>query len=321
MRTILIICLLIGTQLHAQGDYLLASYQQSQSDVVTYDTDAEAFMVATGIPNDNTVYYASTPQEITGEGMWEAINTLVVDLKNNGTWDKYYAIYPFIGGTAATHKWNLKDPRDLNASYRLTFHGTWTHNAMGAKGDGVNGTYADTHLVDSEVFTMYDDKIDVGIGYYSNLTVSPSSVKTEVSNGGWNESGIFLQLHAVDGEWNGAWGGLYNDDNEFGVDGNGSDEQFIQLNANDGTVKYVRNGVLAATASNIQIEPTDFTEKSIVINAARWEDEFGDGWNSAKRTALVYVSEGLTDMDVLNDYTAFQKFQTKLNRHVGTPIY
>ena len=35
MRTILIICLLIGTQLHAQGDYLLASLQQVNNSVPT----------------------------------------------------------------------------------------------------------------------------------------------------------------------------------------------------------------------------------------------------------------------------------------------
>ena len=29
------------------------------------------------------------------------------------------AIYPFVGGTATTHKFNLKDPADINAAFRL----------------------------------------------------------------------------------------------------------------------------------------------------------------------------------------------------------
>jgi hypothetical protein len=54
------------------------------------------------------------------------------------------AIYPFVGGTASTHKWNLTDPRDLDAAYRLSFSGGWTHNANGITGNGVN-SYAQLH--------------------------------------------------------------------------------------------------------------------------------------------------------------------------------
>jgi hypothetical protein len=36
-----------------------------------------------------------------------------------GIWRKTHAIYPLLGGTASAHKFNLKDPRDLNAAYRL----------------------------------------------------------------------------------------------------------------------------------------------------------------------------------------------------------
>ena len=89
-----------------------------QSDV---DPDATAFLTAAGI-TDPTIS--------------SAIDTLVVDLKGYGIWSKMLAIYPFVGGTATTHKWNLKDPRDLNAAYRLSFFGTITHSSTGVKGDG-----------------------------------------------------------------------------------------------------------------------------------------------------------------------------------------
>ena len=76
------------------------------------DPDAESFLTAAAI----------TDPIISG-----AINTLVVQMKADNIWTKMKAIYPFVGGTASTHKWNLKDPRDLDAAFRLQFFGGWTH--------------------------------------------------------------------------------------------------------------------------------------------------------------------------------------------------
>jgi len=69
------------------------------------DPDALAFLTAAGI----------TDATITA-----AIDTLVLDLKGYGIWTKMKAIYPFVGGTATTHKYNLKDPVD--AMQRLEFN-------------------------------------------------------------------------------------------------------------------------------------------------------------------------------------------------------
>lgn len=93
------------------------------------DPDAQAFITATGITD--------TTQK-------NAIDALVIALKGYGIWTKMHAIYPFVGGTATTHKYNLKDPRDLDAAFRLSFLGTgWTHDANGAAPNGTS-SYADT---------------------------------------------------------------------------------------------------------------------------------------------------------------------------------
>jgi len=106
---------------------------QAYSFSVDYDTDAAAFITAANI-TDNT--------------QKSAINTLVNDMKGYGIWTKMKAIYPFVGGTATTHKWNLKDPRDLDAAFRLVFNGGWTHSSTGADPNGTNA-YADTYLAPS----------------------------------------------------------------------------------------------------------------------------------------------------------------------------
>ena len=95
-----------------------------------FDPDAQAFITAAGI---------------TDPTQQSAINTLVLDMKGYGIWTKMKAVYPMVGGTATTHKWNLKDPQDTDAAFRLVFNGGWTHSSTGALPNGTNG-YANTFL-------------------------------------------------------------------------------------------------------------------------------------------------------------------------------
>jgi hypothetical protein len=103
------------------------------SDINSYysiwDNDAEAFITAANL----------------SAGQGSSIRTLVATLKTAGIWSKLKAIYPFVGGSANSHKYNLKDPRDLDEAYRLNFYGGWTHNVSGPYGNGSN-SYADTNL-------------------------------------------------------------------------------------------------------------------------------------------------------------------------------
>lgn len=91
-----------------------------------FDPDAEAFFLAAGI---------------TDETQKDAVNTLVVDLKAESLWDKMTALYPFVGGTADSHSFNLVDP----ALYQITWSGGIVHDANGVTGNGTTG-FGDTNL-------------------------------------------------------------------------------------------------------------------------------------------------------------------------------
>jgi hypothetical protein len=95
-----------------------------------FDPDAVAFFTATGI-TDSTIK--------------NAVNDLVLALKNNNLWSKLKVIYPFVGGTATTHKYNLKDPRDLDVAFRIDFVNNPTHSSNGVQGNGID-QYGNTHL-------------------------------------------------------------------------------------------------------------------------------------------------------------------------------
>ena len=89
-----------------------------------YDTDAQAFFTAVEGGGDTL----TTTEK-------DATNQLVLDLKSDGIWTGMYAIYPFVGATSTSTKWNLKDPRDLDAAYRVSWTGTANFTA-----DGITGT-------------------------------------------------------------------------------------------------------------------------------------------------------------------------------------
>jgi hypothetical protein len=131
------------------------------------DADAQAFITAAGITN---------PTQQT------AINTLVVDLKGYGIWTKMKALYPFVGGTASAHKFNLKDPRDLDAAFRLVFSGGVTHGSTGITFNGING-YADTFLIPSVVTASQNS---LGMSFYSRTN---NAVDFICDMGCWNYIG------------------------------------------------------------------------------------------------------------------------------------
>jgi hypothetical protein len=85
-----------------------------------------------------------------------ATNTLFVDLKAAGIYNKLVTMYPFIGGTAASNAFNALNPISGSAYYYLEFVGSWTHNASGSQGNGTN-TGANTWMINSTSFPTFGD--------------------------------------------------------------------------------------------------------------------------------------------------------------------
>jgi hypothetical protein len=100
-------------------------------------------------------------------------------------------MYPIMGGSASGHKFNLKNPADSDAAFRLSIVGGWTHNAMGMFGNGSNA-YANTHLVPSAHLTSGDNAVML----YVNRGVSQNTYDfstTSDAGGGNNGFGLITQ--------------------------------------------------------------------------------------------------------------------------------
>ena len=118
-----------GTTYYLRGT---GAYSLDILSSTSFDPDAQAFITAAGI------------NSALEQG---AIDDLVIGLKADSLWDKMLAIYPFVGGTATTCKYNLKNP----ATFELVFNGTWLPANFTSNGIQPNGTdtYANTNFTPS----------------------------------------------------------------------------------------------------------------------------------------------------------------------------
>lgn len=196
-------------------------------------------------------------------------------------------------------KYNLVNPVDSDAAFRLVFNGGWTHSANGATPNGTNG-YADTKLVPSSVLQLNSASHSV----YSRNT-SPIGII-----GGVNDVSNYMILN------NPTSTTITSQINSIGADfitGTITNSQgLLMANRTSSTVINAwRNSTKVATdTKNTTARPT----KNYYIGA-RNSDGTAAGFDG-KQYGFYHIGDGLTDTEAANLYTAVQAFQTSLSRQV-----
>ena len=256
-----------------------------------FDTDAQAFITAAAITD--------TTQQT-------AINTLVEGLKTDGLWSKMKAVYPFVGGTASSHKYNLVNPVDSDAAFRLVFNGGWTHSAQGALPNGTNG-YADTKLVPSSVLTQ--DSTHLSFYSRSNILNTPQFEIGSFTIPTGLGSSSFGISYAPNGHFRNRVSTSTPSTGFIPTDARGL---FVSNRTTSTQQKAYQNGVLKETAS---VNSNGLSTLQIAIAANRTSSSSVSEYSS-KQTAFTSIGDGLTDTDAANLYNRVQAFQTALNRQV-----
>jgi hypothetical protein len=253
----------------------------------------------------NTFLYAS---EITDNTQKNAINTLVSDLKTAGIWTKMRAVYPFVGGTASTHKWNLINPQDTDAAFRLTFTGGWTHSSTGALPNGTNA-YANTFLSPSTSLTNNNTHMS----YYSRTN-------TQGANKGLigaSVGGSFIPLYTIYGRSgsNVFFMDSYNYNTNRNQQAEPTGQSFLlSTRISNTSFKSFRNNSLVATGVNANADNVTNINFPISIgglNLGGSVSQFSDF-----QCAFSSIGDGLTDAEAGNLYTAVQAFNTALARNI-----
>jgi hypothetical protein len=256
------------------------------------DTNAQAFLNAASITNLTQA---------------NAINTLVTDLKTAGIWTKMKALYPFVGGSAASHKWNLKDPRDLDAAFRLTFTGGWVHSSTGVQPNGTNA-YANTFLA-----TRGQGIVDsLHLSFYSRTDVASTACDIGGGQPPVYYSGIYPKYDY--------WGNIrtyvgIHSDFSFITNNNSSAAFYLASRSNSTQVSVFRNNTKLSLINLARTWNNDYPIVIGALNGGGIQTPVPSAF-STREQAFASIGDGLTDTEVANFYTAIQAFQTTLGRAV-----
>lgn len=264
----------------------IVSGRQDQGSVVSnviglFDPDAQAFITAASISDE------------TQQG---AINQLVLDLKGASIWDKFDALYPFVGGTASSHSYNLKNP----SLYQIAWGGAVTHNANGITGDGSSG-YGDTGLSASSL-----DATDCHMAGYSREILPSAGTEICARN---SDTGDCFDLWMCDGP------------SRFVARAfNGT--LLITGISPGGLFASTRSGTTHTGYRNSEVVGPDTSTANpssnipLNINILCDYSQAGRGAFSSKNLAFVSIGDGLTLSNYNALLSAVQAFQTALSRAV-----
>jgi hypothetical protein len=195
---------------------------------------------------------------------------------------------------ASQFKYNLKDPRDLDAAFRLVFNGGWTHSSTGATPNGVNA-YADTKLVPSSVLTNNNTHLS----FYSRSTTAANvGVEIGAATGGSSIPLIELacnytavgSLHDHYSYTNGRI--IVATANSFGF--------YNGTRTSSTSLKAYKNGALVGTLTTANTEDVTSINRSIAISAINTLSSVTAFSN--RESAFTSIGDGLTDDDATNLY-------------------
>ena len=261
------------------------------------DADATAFIAAAGITN---LVQAA------------AINTLVNDLKTYGLWTKMKALYPMVGGTATSHKFNLKDPRDLDAAYRLMFSGGFTHNSLGVVPNGTN-SYANPFFMG----TTFTSVNNAHISYYSQTSTETNANSVEIGCYSSVNSEVGLNIRRPN---NGSGGVLFSENNFIPATNTDGKGLYLLSRTANNSSKYYKNNIVLTNATGIDASSTTPSRNVFLFTSGNLQNNNDGLYTTNKISSFISLGDGLTDVEATNFYNSVQKFQTTLGRQIGSPI-
>lgn len=247
---------------------------------------------------------------ITDSTQKNAINQLVLDLKSANIWTKMKAIYPFVGGTASQHRFNLKDPRTVAGAYYITFGGGGTHSSQGYLPDGTTA-YANTNLNPS---TAISTGTSVHFSLYCNTNAFPSANGTIKVNGGYQSSPLkifnlgFWKQGSGQAVYYAALGGS----TELIINTSTPTTQGFSLvtRTSSTSMKLFQNDVLLGTNTT---STTSGLPNYNMYLGARNGDNVIDSYNNLPHQ-FASIGDGLNDTEATAFRTAVLNFNTTLNR-------
>jgi hypothetical protein len=259
------------------------------------------------VPNDTDAQAFITAASITDATQQSAVNQLVLDLKSANIWTKMKAVYPMVGGTATSCKWNLKNPVDSNAAYRLVFSGGGTFSANGYQPGGVNG-FANTFLVPSTNLTP-----NMHLSYYSRTNIAEQTIdigSSQVIVSPPNTNANYFASRLTSN----IFSSVISCENINAINASNTSSLGLMLASRTSTtsLKVYRSNTLLGTQTALG----DSVNSPYSIFIGSYNSDGVASTFSSKQCAFASIGDGLTDAEALAFYNAVQNFNTTLNRQV-----
>jgi hypothetical protein len=273
-----------------------------------------AFLAGLGTLDDATAYLIAA--RITDAAISTDVRWFVQSLKDAGLWSKIKALWPILGGTAASHAVNLKQPARFMLSYSGTAYlahtgngmaSTHSHNGNAQQADGTD-VFADTGFnlaVDMAVTNGY------AMHYYTNNIATANSPSDSVDMGVYGSPSEALLLSASNAS-NGnnpvvrAGGVLLRGTSTA------STGLYTAQQSPAGLVQLVRNGVVESSAVGTATTPLNDTVYLMAMDVSQ-STGYGYGFSARPcQTAAITENLSASDMQAFNSLT--QQLQTKRGR-------
>jgi hypothetical protein len=226
-----------------------------------------------------------------------AVNTLVLNMKSNNIWTLSKAVYPMVGGSAASCSQNL-----ISSGFTGTFNGGWTISSTGVLGNGTN-TYFNTTLSPSSELGLNSTHI----AFYSRTNYYEPSTVLDIGS----TSSLYIL----------GWG--INDD----YHANNSLESNIGFAQPTNSLGFIINNRILSTEMSAWRAGTEYTDTtssaafsvslpSPPVYLGAYNDGSGPNFFSNREYAFCSIGLGLSDVQASSYTTMIQTFQTTLSRQV-----
>lgn len=232
---------------------------------------------------------------ITDITILNALNTFDLGLISNSLDSKMRALYPFVGTTSTTQKFNFMDSRDLDVAYRLQFFGGGTFSSSGYLPNGTNG-YGNTFFNvsgfqnnnHSSIFiatNKLETAIDMGVRDLNNSV----TLNTRTSDLAYfaNFTSTFI---------------TFSNTNSIGF--------YVNTRTSSTLQKVFKSNVLKGTDTNTS---TNFSGE-ISIGARNNTSNGLVEFYSSKQISFSSIGDGLSDSEASTFYTLVTNLQTALGR-------
>jgi len=239
---------------------------------------------------------------ITDTTQQNAINYLVQELVDNNLMSKFNFIYPFVGGDATRHSYNLVD----TSLYQLTFNGGWTHSTTGATPNGTN-TYATTGFVPSNI----SGTDNAHFSYYSRTNAQTASELIMGSNSFGSTPFSYLQIRDAGNRTQGVFSS--SETNQPTYIGTTDSTGLFMANFQSNTLRQILKNKTVLNQNTVNLA---IGKSTAPIYLASYNNNGTPLTYTTKQCAFASAGNGMSNTEQALFYDIVQQFQTILGRNV-----